>query len=107
MKWLVVISVALVGAGGGHEARQRAEIRDEVCACKSPKCAQDAMERVPKHDIQSTPRSQRIAREMMDCLATIYKEGQPSTDPDAPTDEATDEPPRVPGTADPASAKKP
>lgn len=101
MKWLFVISVALVGACGDREATKLAKIRDEVCACKSPKCAQDALERVPKHDIQSTVRSQRVAREMLDCLATLYKEGRPETDPDAATEEATG-----PGTVDPASPEK-
>ena len=95
MKWLFVISVAL-GACGDREAEQLAKVRDEVCACKTAKCAEAALEGVPKTNIESTHRSQRIAREMLDCLAEIYEVDRPSTDPDQPIE-----------TTVPASARRP
>ncbi|HSD89985.1 MAG TPA: hypothetical protein VLB44_20785 [Kofleriaceae bacterium] len=98
MKWLFVISVALTGACGDREAHKLAKIRDEVCACKTARCAEAALDSVPKKDIRSTPKSQRIAREMLDCLAQLYEAERPTTDPDAVTD---------PGTEDPASARMP
>jgi hypothetical protein len=100
MKWLFVISVALVAACGDREAHKLATIRDEVCHCKTAKCADEAMERLPKQGIQSTPRAQHVAREMLDCLAELYKADRPITDPDAlePTDLET---------SDRASAKTP
>jgi len=82
MKWLFVISVALAGGCGDREATKLGKIRDEVCHCKTAKCAEAALAEVPKKDIQSTQKSQRIAREMLDCLAELYKADRPSTDPD-------------------------
>ena len=97
MKWLFVISVALLGACGDREAKKRAKVRDEVCHCKTAKCADEAMARLPTKDIQSTPRSQKIAREMLDCLSDLYKAERPTDDPDASD----------PETSDPASARTP
>jgi hypothetical protein len=98
MKWLFVISVALLGACGDREAKKLAKVRDEVCHCTTSKCADDAMTRLPTKDIQSTPRSQKIAREMLNCLSDLYKAERPTDDPDAATD---------PETSDPASARTP
>ena len=82
MKWLFVISVALV-ACGNHELKQLEAIRDEICACKTVACGQAALDRVPEHQIESTHRSQDIAREMMTCLSELYELDRPTTDPDA------------------------
>jgi hypothetical protein len=84
MKWLFVISVALAGGGSDREASKLAQIRNEVCACKTSKCGEEALAKVPNKNIQSTPKSQRVAREMLDCLAELYKADRPTTDPDAP-----------------------
>lgn len=83
MKWFFVISVALLGACGDREANKLARIRDEVCKCKTVKCGEAALAQVPTKDIQSTPKSQYIAREMLNCLADLYKADRPTTDPDA------------------------
>lgn len=83
MKWFFVISVALLGACGDREANKLAQIRDQVCACKTVKCGEAALATVPTKDIQSTQKSQRIAREMLNCLAELYKADRPTTDPDA------------------------
>ena len=85
MKWSFVISVALLGACGDREATKLAKIRDEVCACKTSRCAEAALDTVPKKDIKSTPKSQQIAREMLQCLADLYEAERPLTDPDAPS----------------------
>src|SRR5512139_332941 len=78
MKWLFVISVALAGGCGDREASKLGKIRDEVCHCKTAKCAEAALADIPKKDIQSTPKSQRVAREMLDCLAELYKAERPT-----------------------------
>ncbi|HEY5950694.1 MAG TPA: hypothetical protein VIV40_34620 [Kofleriaceae bacterium] len=97
---LYVICVALTGLACRDSAIQKLEqIRDEVCECKTATCAERALDRVPKDNVQSTPRSQRIAREMLDCLAAIYEKNRPTQDPDA---ETTD-----PETSEPASARRP
>jgi len=85
-----VICVALVaGACGNRGEAQLEEVRDAVCNCKTASCADEAMKAVPPHDIQSTPRTQHVAREMLDCLARLYSQGRPTTDPDAPIEAAT------------------
>lgn len=92
MKWLFVISVALLcGACGDREAHKLAKIRDEVCACKTAQCADEALAKLPKKDIRSTPRAQKIAREMLDCVSELYKANRPNPDPDATTDPETPE----------------
>jgi hypothetical protein len=88
----MVICVALaVGACADHELQKLARVRDSVCACKTAACAEAAMGDIPKGKVESTPRSQRIAREMMNCLAELYELGRPTDDPDAelPIDEAS------------------
>lgn len=91
MKWHLVICVALaVGACGDRELKKLGRVRDSVCACKTAACAESAMADLPKGKVESTPKSQRVAREMMNCLAELYAEGRPTADPDAepPVDEA-------------------
>lgn len=95
-----VICVALaVCACRDNEVEKLDKIRDAVCSCKTAECAEAALDGVPKTNVESTPRTQRIAREMLNCLAELYNEGQPTQDPDA---EITG-----PGTSEPASARTP
>jgi hypothetical protein len=93
MKWLFVICVALAGACADHEAGKLAKIRDEVCKCKTVSCAEAALARVPKDTKQPSRKAQKIAREMLGCLADVYDLDRPSTDPDAPSG------PEIPGAA--------
>lgn len=82
-----VICVALAVAAFGCGDRRTAElehVRDQVCACKTASCADDAMKAIPQHDMPSTPRTQKVARAMLDCLSRLYDAGRPSTDPDSP-----------------------
>ena len=97
MRRAFAISVALWGCGD-PEAAQLFRVKEAVCACKTTACAQAALNEVPKPEIKSSHKSQRIVRDMLDCLARIYDEERPSTDPDAPT---------VPETSAPASARTP
>ena len=83
---LFVICVALaLCACADNEAKQLGKIRDEICACKTSKCAEAALQRVPKPkgNTPATPRAQHVAREMMDCLAELYESERPTQDPDA------------------------
>ena len=82
---LYVICVALVlCACRDNELAKLEKSRDEVCACKTVKCAEAALEHVPKSNVEPSPRAQKIAREMLDCLAARYEEDRPTQDPDAP-----------------------
>lgn len=91
---LYVICVALaLGACSSDEAEKLEKVRDTVCACKTATCAEDALADVPKDKVEPTPRTQRIAREMLDCVAEIYSRGQPTQDPDAPLEPTDPEAP--------------
>lgn len=73
-------------------------VRDEVCACKTTACGEEALKRVPQGDVKADHRMQELANEMLSCMAKLYLRDRPSTDPDAPS---------APGSADPASARTP
>lgn len=83
MKFGFVIWVALLAACRDHELTRLEGVRDTVCACKTVACADAALTKLPAKDVQTTPKSQGVAREMMNCLAEIYAADRPTTDPDA------------------------
>ena len=86
VKFGFVIFVALaVPACKDHELAKLKHVRDEVCACKAVQCAETALTKVPAKDVKSTPKSQAVAREMLNCLAELYAAERPSTDPDEPS----------------------
>ena len=83
---LFVICVALaICACADNEAKQLEKIRDEICACKTSKCAEAALDRVPKPkgNTPATPRAQHLARQMIDCISELYDKERPTQDPDA------------------------
>ena len=79
-----VICISLAACGDSQEAKL-AKIRDQVCKCESPGCAEVAMKQVPKAAIESNHRTQKLAREMLDCLAKLY--AKPKADPDGDGDD--------------------
>ncbi|MBA3392236.1 MAG: hypothetical protein H0T89_06310 [Deltaproteobacteria bacterium] len=86
MRRVIVIALGLGVAASGCRDRELAslrDLRDEVCACKTAACGADAMKKVPQDKVESNHRTQQIARDMLDCLAKLYDEGRPTTDPDA------------------------
>jgi hypothetical protein len=84
VKLHIVICVALaLPACRDRSTKQLKEVRDEVCACKTVACAETALAKVPQKNVKSTPKSQQLAREMLNCLAELYAANQPSLDPDA------------------------
>jgi hypothetical protein len=95
-----LVLVALLGCGN-KQLENLEQIRDEVCACKTPACAQTAMKRVPQDKLKSGPKMRAVAAAMMNCVAKINDRDRPSTD----TDEEA--PATSPGSADPASAETP
>jgi hypothetical protein len=77
-----VIAVALIGCGD-KQLEELQAIRDEVCACKTPACGEAALKKVPQGTLESSHKMQRVAGEMMDCIAKLNEAERPSTDPDA------------------------
>jgi hypothetical protein len=98
---LVTLGVALGGLGGckDHDLERLEAVKRDVCACKDASCADQAMNRVPTAAIKSTPRTQALARDIMECRARIEAAERPNTDPDAEGSAA--EP--APGSAAPAA----
>lgn len=100
MRCLLVISIALAVGCRDTELQRLESIRDEVCRCETPACGEEALKKVGEAEVASTQRSQRVARDMMDCLARLYAEDRPATGPD------TEAPPDDPGpsaVSDPAA----
>jgi hypothetical protein len=97
----LAILVTLV-ACTDHGVERLTEVKREVCACKDTRCADQAMNEVPRASIRSTPRTQSIARDIRDCRARLEAAQRPSTDPDA---EGSDDSPAPAGSAAPAPAK--
>jgi hypothetical protein len=83
MRLPFVICVALLGGCGDSEVARLKEVKQAVCDCKTSACAEIALKQVPQTEIKSTPRAQRLARDMLDCLAKLYDAERPTTDPDA------------------------
>jgi hypothetical protein len=79
---LLVISIALAVGCRDQGIAHLEAIRGEICACKTPACGEAAMKRVPETKVKTNARSQKIAREMMDCLAKLYATDRPATGPD-------------------------
>lgn len=78
VKFHFVICVALLGACKDHELKKLEKVRAEVCACKNVACAETAMGKLPTKNVESTPKSQGLAREMLDCLAHLYEIASPA-----------------------------
>ena len=81
LKVALVILLPLAACADSQE-RKLAAVRDEVCACKTAGCAEKAMKEVPQKEIESNHKTQKLAREMLDCLAKLYDAQKPSTDAD-------------------------
>ncbi|HEY6173896.1 MAG TPA: hypothetical protein VIX73_05595 [Kofleriaceae bacterium] len=80
--WLAIL--VTLAACKDHDLERLSGVRDDVCACKEASCANRAMARLDaKLAIDSTSRSQTIAREIMECLARLEAGERPTTDPDA------------------------
>jgi hypothetical protein len=107
-RWLALV-LTLV-ACTDHGAASLTAIKNKVCACETPSCAEAELKRVPQDAIQSNHRTQAIARDMLDCLARLQTAERPKTDPDADHDDHDEGGPAsgsgeitpVPGVAAPA-----
>lgn len=87
MSRLLVIWVAFAIGCRDPELSRLEDVRATVCACKNALCAEEAMKVVPSMKVKPSPRSQRIARDMLDCLAKRLEADRPTTGPDEPAPE--------------------
>jgi hypothetical protein len=79
-----VILLALLAGCRDKGIGQLEALRDELCACKDAACGQAAMAKVPSVEVANSQRSQKIAREMLACLAKLNDAERPETGPDTP-----------------------
>ena len=79
---LLVISIALAIGCRDEGLTRLDDLRTTVCKCKTAECADAALKLVPETKVKSNPRSQKIAREILDCTAKIYAKTRPTTGPD-------------------------
>jgi hypothetical protein len=101
MPRVLAIAVSLLVSGCGDKQLDHMEsIKAELCACKTFACGDAAMKKMQELKVKSSRRAQRIAADMIDCMAKLNDQGRPSTDPDADV-------PSSPGSAAPASAETP
>jgi hypothetical protein len=74
MRRLFVIAIALpiaVATGCRDENVAKLEaVRNEVCACKTAACGEEAMKKLPATG-ESNKRSRKVAKEVMDCLQKL------------------------------------
>lgn len=80
----LVIWIAFAIGCRDPEVSRLEDVRAKVCACKNALCAEEAMKVVPGMKVKPSPRSQKIAREMLDCLAKRLAADRPETGPDEP-----------------------
>lgn len=84
MQRLLVISIALAIGCRDEGIEQLTTIKTAVCACKTARCADATMGAISLTKVTSNARSQRIARDMLECLAKLYEKERPVTGPDDP-----------------------
>jgi hypothetical protein len=84
MQRLLVISIALAIGCRDVGMEQLRDIKVAVCACKTTRCAEASMGVISLTKVTSNPRSQRIARDMLDCFAKLTAKERPVTGPDDP-----------------------
>jgi hypothetical protein len=75
--------VTCLAACKDHDLETLADLKTEVCACKTASCAAQAMQRIPKDTIKQTRTARTLARAMIECRAKLEDAERPSTDPDA------------------------
>jgi type IV pilus biogenesis protein CpaD/CtpE len=81
---ILVVVLAWIAGCRNRDVERMTAIKDSVCACKSVSCAEQEMKAVSQSTIQSTHRTQAIARDVLACLAKLHAAERPSTDPDDP-----------------------
>jgi hypothetical protein len=100
----LVIVVWLLAACHESQVDKLAAIKARVCACKTASCGEAALRDVPQQSIESTPRTQAVARDMMECLSKLYAAERPGDEPDEPNGSGSATGPESLG---PASARTP
>jgi hypothetical protein len=96
-----LLAIAFLAGCKSDEVTQLETVKKEVCACKdlrltdTPRekrpaeriaCGEAGMKKLPKKDHTAGHREQQLAKDIHNCLARLYDEDRPSTDPDQPQD---------------------
>lgn len=83
----VAITITLVAIWGCHDKtlEQLKDVRDQVCACTTSACGEQAMALLPQSDVRPNHEARALANQMLACMAKLYGRERPSSDPDRPT----------------------
>ena len=82
--WLgVLVLVALCGCHD-PEVDQLTAIKDRVCTCHTSACADQAIREVGAHPVASNRKTQKLAREMLACVARAHDDDRPDDEPAKP-----------------------
>ena len=84
--WSRLGVLALVTQCACHDpdVDQLAAIKDQVCGCHTSACADQAMRELTKHPVASNRKTQKLAREMLACVARAHDEDRPDDEPAKP-----------------------
>jgi hypothetical protein len=88
-RWLLAIAFLAAGCKS-EEVSQLEQVKREMCACKTVACGEEAKKKLPKEGHTSAHREQQLAKDIMNCLAKLYVDERPDTDPDRPSDGSSD-----------------
>jgi hypothetical protein len=78
----IVIGIVLLCGCRDPDVQHVKAVRDEVCACKTVSCGEEAVKKLPTHNIKASHRQQSLANEMLTCMSKLYLKDRPTTDPD-------------------------
>lgn len=80
--WLAALAMAAVAAGGCKDRRlvQLENVRTEVCRCQDAACVNAALARLPTAGPKRERAAQRVAAEILECVAKV---GQQPPEPDS------------------------
>lgn len=100
----IAVALAVVPACRDDKLAPLRAVKDEVCACKTAACADEAIKRVPPPPGGGSAdhRAQKLALAIQDCRVRAYERDRPTQDPDAEV--PAEEGPAAAGSAAPDSA---
>lgn len=105
-RWLAALALAalaaLVGACKDRRLMQLENVRAEVCRCEDAACVNSALARMPTAGPKRERAAQRVAAEILDCVAKV---GQQAPSPAAPAQSPAPRPPSDEPEEDPAPAE--
>lgn len=103
--WWAAGALALAAGCSDPKLERLTEARDAACRCKDQACVAAALAKVPADPPREARRAQRLAHEIMDCVAKVgLAEEAPLEAPGPPPTESAPTPAEAQPTPAPAEA---